>query len=360
MASENEEFEFRARAEQEKKTTPEQPHEDVVTKILNLANQMTPQSLALKGMQKGFEGYDEATKKAGELTSEAASALGASPELAGVAGAGVYTAGQMVGGAGLGSSAKPALEKFAEKSMSSALHPSATDVLSGDAAKAIKTMLDENINVTKSGIEKLQSKITELNNEIKDKIASSDAVVDKNKLSRYMDDLTNRFLNQVNPRADIKAIKDAWNEFVNHPLLQSINEIPVQTAQKLKQGTYQQLSDKAYGEIGTASTEAQKTLARGLKEQIAEQVPAVAQLNKKESELLNALTIAEKKALLDVAKDPAMLAAMHHSPQFIAAESLGKSAAFKSTLANIVYRNSKLIPSSVGAGSGYIKSQNQE
>jgi hypothetical protein len=327
---------------------PQQTMDNKIEYLLDIATKINPASLALEGIQKGQEGYDMASQKAGDVARDLTQKAGGSPELSGAVGAGVYTAAQMAEGGGIGGAAKPLMEKFAEKSMSSALKPSLPDIVSGDAAKAIQTMLDENIPVTKTGMEKLQAKITDLNNQIKEKIASSGETIDGKKLTKYMDELTNKFLNQVNYKKDIKAIRESWNEFIHHPLIESIDKIPVQAAQKIKQGTYQRLADKAYGEVGTASTEAQKTEARFLKDKIAEKVPAVAELNKKESELLNALTLAEKKALYDVAKDPAMLTAMYHSPQFIAAASLGKSAAFKSTLANIVYRNSRLIPAAAG------------
>lgn len=349
MPSENEEFEFRARHERElTQQAPASTFGDKAANILDVATSITPSALALKGIQKGQEGYDQVSQKAGDIARDVTQKAGASPEVSGAVGAGVYTAAQMAEGGGIGGTSKPLMEKFAEKSMAHALNPSVQDVASGDAAKAIQTMLDENINVTKGGMEKLQAKITDLNNQIKDKIANSEATVDVRKLSKYMDELTNKFLNQVNYKKDIKAIRESWNEFIHHPLIKTIDKLPVQQAQKLKQGTYQQLADKAYGEVGTAATEAQKTEARFLKDQIAEQVPAVAELNQKESALLNALTVAEKKALLETARNPAVLTAMYHSPQFIAAASLGKSAAFKSVLANIVYRNSRLIPASIG------------
>lgn len=77
--------------------------------------------------------------------------------------------------------------------------------------------------------------------------------------------------------------------------------IPVQQAQDMKQGTYRELKNK-YGQIGSAETEAQKALARGLKENIAEAVPEIAGLNAQESKLINALNITERRAFMEATK----------------------------------------------------------
>jgi hypothetical protein len=57
-------------------------------------------------------------------------------------------------------------------------------------------------------------------------------------------------------------------------------------AQAMKQGTYNILRNK-YGEQGSATVEAQKALARGLKEEIAKQFPEISNLNAAESRLLD-------------------------------------------------------------------------
>jgi hypothetical protein len=64
-------------------------------------------------------------------------------------------------------------------------------------------------------------------------------------------------------------------------------------AQRMKQGTYQVLKGK-YGEQGSAAVEAQKALARGLKEEIANQFPEISGLNAAESKLLNLQPVLER------------------------------------------------------------------
>jgi hypothetical protein len=57
-------------------------------------------------------------------------------------------------------------------------------------------------------------------------------------------------------------------------------------AQEMKQGTYQVLKGK-FGEQGSAAVEAQKALARGLKEEIASQFPEISNLNAGLSKMLD-------------------------------------------------------------------------
>jgi Fe-S cluster assembly scaffold protein SufB len=62
----------------------------------------------------------------------------------------------------------------------------------------------------------------------------------------------------------------------------------------MKQGTYQQLSAKAYGELKSASIESQKALARGLKEELANTFPELNDLNAQDSKLLDLRPVLEK------------------------------------------------------------------
>ena len=64
-------------------------------------------------------------------------------------------------------------------------------------------------------------------------------------------------------------------------------------AQAMKQGTYRVLAGK-YGEQGSATVEAQKALALGLKEEIAAQFPEVSDFNAAESKLLNLQPVLER------------------------------------------------------------------
>lgn len=165
----------------------------------------------------------------------------------------------------------------------SALKPSLR-VNAPNPADLATTGLENKIPVSAEGVDKISGLISELNNSIKSEIASNpNAPINKFKVASRLSDTANRFTNQVNPEADLNNISAAGNEFLrNQP-----TDIAAATAQKLKTGTYQQLGDRAYGELATSTVEAQKALARGLKEELVKQFPEIARLNAKESQLID-------------------------------------------------------------------------
>ena len=231
-----------------------------------------------------------------------------------------------------------------EKLMQSALKPTQKQLESGKAATAVKTMLEEGINPTQIGVKKLENKITDINNQIVNKIGSSTGTVSKTDVLKYLDDIEAKKLKQVNPSDDISAINKVRQEFMayNQPIIKTTSQtIPVQLAQELKQGTYSALKKK-YGQLGSTEVEAQKTLARGLKEKVGEAVPEVVGLNKKESELIDTLDVVERRALMELNKNPAGLALLTESPQQFAAFMADKSALFKSLLARGIYNFNKI------------------
>ena len=261
-----------------------------------------------------------------------------------IAGGGVgATAGRMAGKA-----LQAPMVNEAKTIMQSAIKPILADLRDGDAAKAIDTMLEKGINVSKGGMEKLRTQIDALNQEIKAKIANSTATVSKAKVAGYLNDLLTQVKKQVNPQADVEAVKTAFANFWNHPNLG--RQIPVQEAQELKQGTYKALSDKAYT-LGpkSAPVQAEKTLARGLKEEVATAVPGVAGLNAEESKMLKALNVAERRVLIDANKNPMGLSLLAGNPQKIAAFMADRSPLFKSLAARMLNRTAQAAPGLGGA-----------
>lgn len=231
------------------------------------------------------------------------------------------------------------LRAKAEDLMQSALKPTMKDLKNGNAAVAIDTMLEKGINVTPKGIEQIRARIDDLNGQIKDMIANSPEKVTTARIARPVVEKLKQFRNQVNPAADINALKKSWTEFKNHPFVRK-DELSVQAAQELKQGTYKQLSKK-YGQAGTAEVETQKTIARGLKEQIAEKVPKIAGLNAEESRFLKTLSVAERRILMEANKNPMGLSLLAKNPAAWAAFMTDRSAAMKSILARIMNRTSQ-------------------
>ncbi len=300
-----------------------------------------------KAMDWGGEKMTKGAYDIGGKVTDIAGQIGAPPGVA--AGAGFATnvgmqALPMLIGGGAAKGAAPAIESEARNLMQSALKPTLEQLRTGKAAKAIDTMLQEGINVSKGGIAKLRSKISDLYDEITQAIAGSPATVDKGKVARKLLGLFVRLEKHVTPQADVKTVEKAWKQFVSHPLLAGRQDMPVQLAQQMKQGTYKALGEKSYGELKGANVEAQKTLARGLKEGIAAAVPGIEGLNAYESKMLNALSVAERRVLQDANKNPMGLSILARNPEYFAVFMADRSTLFKSLVAKMLYRGSKQIP----------------
>ena len=196
-----------------------------------------------------------------------------------------------------------------------ALHPTTTlEPAARDAL--IQTGLSERIPVSQDGLAKLRITKEGINKQIGGEIAgkSGKPGMDINPLdvTKPVNQTLRTFGTQVNPDSDIGAIKGAKREFLDKhsapligPLQPQVTQsggtritnysparpmvkqpISLLDAQAEKQGTYRMLEGK-YDELGSAATEAQKSLARGLKDQIAARVPSVAPLNAREGKLID-------------------------------------------------------------------------
>lgn len=231
------------------------------------------------------------------------------------------------------------IDTGAKKLMQSALKPTIDQLRTGKADTAVNTLLDLGINANSKGVTKLQGMVDDLNAQIAQSIQNSGAVIDKNRVLNTLNDTRTKFSNQVSPTADLNSIQKVADDFLAHPTYPG-SSMPVQAAQEMKQGTYRVLKNK-YGEIGSADTEAQKALARGLKEEISSAVPGVAMMNKLESQLLDTLSVTERRALMDANKNPLGLAALASNPVGWAAFMADRSALFKSLAARLAHQTAQ-------------------
>lgn len=259
------------------------------------------------------------------------------------AGGGAIVGGLLPGAVQLSGSVGNALSNLISKGskrlMQSAVKPTLQQLKTGDAQTAVQTLLDYGISPNESGANKLRSLVDDLNNQVSAKIAGSTATVPKQDVLAALSDVRTKFGNQVSPTADLTAIQRVADDFAAHPAV--VPDIPVQVAQDLKQGTYRVLSGK-YGEAGSAETEAQKALARGLKEGIGKAVPDVVPLNAEEAKLLKTLGVVERRALMELNKNPVGLSALASNPVGFAAFLADRSATFKALAARLINRASNL------------------
>jgi hypothetical protein len=232
-----------------------------------------------------------------------------------------------------------ALDSGSRSLMQSALKPTIKQLKTGQAKTTVDTLLEEGIPATVRGVEMLRERIGGLNDEISTAIKGSNATINKQDVIKALSDPRTKFGNQVAPAGDLAAIQGVEDAFIANPTAPAM-DIPVQLAQELKQGTYRVLKGK-YGQLGSAETEAQKALARGLKEGIAGKVPEVAGLNARESKLLAALDVTERRALMDANKNPVGLSWLASNPTAALAFMADRSAAFKSVAAKMINNAAK-------------------
>jgi hypothetical protein len=232
-----------------------------------------------------------------------------------------------------------ALKSGARSLMQSAIKPTIEQLRKGKARVAVDTLLDYGLSPSERGVDRLRGVIDDLNTQISDKIAGSRATIPQRDVLNYLADVNRKFAGQVSPTSDLASIQNVADDFMAHPAIRG-RTIPIKQAQALKQGTYKALKGK-YGEVGSAATEAQKALARGLKEKIGQAVPEVVPLNLEEQRLLDTLEVAERRALVELNKNPLGLASLAGNPTGFAAFMADKSAAFKALMARMANRTSE-------------------
>ena len=258
----------------------------------------------------------------GTLANMATQGLG-SAGIAGLEGAsptGAATAG-MLGAAGpLAEKVFPTAVGLSEKGKElyqSALkpRPALAAAQPEKVAQMIETGLQNKIPISQAGLQKLSSLVEDLQDKVSDVIANDPTrPINPVSVAQRIRGTAHTFENQVNPDADLAAINASKAEFLaKHtlnapytkvefrpidegavgaaPAGQGVNKIPIDIpaadAQAEKIGTYQQLRARSYGELKSASIEAQKALARGLKEELASQFPELSSLNAQEGRLLS-------------------------------------------------------------------------
>lgn len=216
----------------------------------------------------------------------------------------------VIGGIG---AALPSKQATAERLYQSALKPPPS-MEQAERQAIVRTGLREGLPLNHDVVANAQQRIDALNKQITKEIqarSAAGAMVDPETVAAYTNRSAQRFANQVNPEADLAAVQSAKNEFLRTQSVEAPftkirpgtdeaagtfvpegqgstqvpQPIPLEEAQQLKQGTYRKLKD-SYGEQASASREAQKDLARGLKDQIVKAFPEIASLNARESSLL--------------------------------------------------------------------------
>lgn len=205
-------------------------------------------------------------------------------------------------------------EGFGTWLMQKAVRPGKAARESGDAARAMQTMLDEVIYPTTSGMDKAGKIAAKLDKLVDAPISKSTANVPVSEITAPIADVMKKAERQLVPQSDVAAVEDVWTKFLQNPLISGLKEIPVQLAHELKKGTYKSLGGKAYGEVGSSSIEAQKALARGAREGVAKAVPEVQEPLARQASMMNVMDVAGDRALLEGNKNLLSLAPIASHP----------------------------------------------
>lgn len=206
-------------------------------------------------------------------------------------------------GGQMGTALNPVTQGIGQWLMRSALKPSST-VSAQKADSAVQTLLKEGVNPTQSGVEKLQKTLGVLNGQVDQAVAKSGATVDTRAVADYVPNAYERFKNGPTAVQAAEDLGKVQTSFLEHPNILGAMEIPVQVAQDMKQGYQRAIGDRGYGELKTPTTEGEKQIARALREQVAAKVPAVVEPLKRESEIINAVKLAQRRAAVDANKNP--------------------------------------------------------
>lgn len=215
-------------------------------------------------------------KQPEELTDRAVSfgkdaAVGAAMEAGGLAiGKGIQAAGKAIANSNI-----PA--RIYESAMK--IPPSVDEAT---RRAVVKSGLEGGYSVGQRGLTKLYNDIDVVNKEISSVIANGQKTpINLDKALTRLDDLKGFYDDLPDPEPylnEIDAIK-------NQALKWNGKAIPADKAQRMKQALYR-LNRKHYGELKSLSIETNKTIARGLKEELVDSFPELSKLNAKDSSML--------------------------------------------------------------------------
>lgn len=152
------------------------------------------------------------------------------------------------------------------------------------------------MGTTKGMARRAQVAIQEAEMQLDELLKNSIGKIETKNIAPYLDDLKNAY-SQIPGEVDaVVRINEIQNELLQKPALTAFE------ANKLKREIYNRIN-KSYGK-GTleipAKTEAQKQIARGLKEEIEKIVPEAKTLNQRQAVYINVLKAMEK----EIAKAP--------------------------------------------------------
>lgn len=309
-------------------------------------------AMAWEALQHGNEMLDKAAYSAGGAVTD----VTGSPAAGTAANTAIQAVPMLLGGqaAKIGT---PLLKKAGEGMMQWALKPSQVLQNTDKADRAISTLLEKGINVSKGGIEKLEKDVPPLAQKIANEIRSwGFKRVDTGDMATEADKVAARYAKGTNAEDALAAVARKKAEALRS--VQGQSSIPLLQAQEAKQENYRQLGLKAYerartGAAPSAEEEAVQAITRALRKGIEKEAPAVGPMNKEMGDIVSALR-AMRPRVYQQSNAPIgwvspLMAA--HSPMSALGYEASRSPAIKSALARLLY-SGELAPNAARLGIG--------
>lgn len=214
------------------------------------------------------------------------------------------------------------LSGLPERLYQSALKPGPGTYTTKEVKKMVGTGLREGFTVSEEGVRRLYDLVSDLHQKqtgIIDAGTQAGVTIDPARVAQRVEDIRPGFRQQVNPEHDMSLLDRSKAEFLRQyeiraPYTQVMPNpygpqggyvatgqgytsipvpIPASEAQAVKSGTYRSLKDKAYGELKGAEIEAQKALARGIREELVSAFPEIGSLSAREAASMGLSTALE-------------------------------------------------------------------
>ncbi len=264
----------------------------------------------------------------------------------------------VVGAFGGSAVGKPLMEETGRGFMKSAIKPSVANLDKGRVPQAVETMLEGGYSPTNAGVAAMRSKVSSLTEDLVNALAPSKGAVNIHPALENVAGVANQARAATMGAQDAKSALDVGKSLIAHPAVDDLGLMGVQAAQAMKQANYKSLGDAAYG-MGlkpAAERDAIKAVTAALRQGIEQAEPAVAPINSKISDLVNAIKVSQRRALIEGNKDIIPLGASVATALSNPAAALGlyanSSAAVKSMLARMLYSGAKAVPQAAGGAIG--------
>ncbi len=205
----------------------------------------------------------------------------------------------------------------------------------------VKTLLDEGINVSHTGVARLNALLGQANQAVTGAIDNMTGSVSKNQVIAHT--LPTAYKMAKRGPDAIKAFNDVIDKFLDNPVFKG--DLSPQELQGMKTEGYKGID---YGEMGSSAVESTKSLLRGMKLELehlseAQGGPDLRALNAKVGGYLEALDAVAKRVQVHGNSNPLGLAALTHAKTAFLGALVDRSPAVKSLLARGLYQSASKV-----------------